>query len=79
MLTPLPPEPDGPPMEVLLEAVTSQSIRVTWKVNAKVNEGCGGSVKSLRRGGFLGCPHTGCALLPILVHDYTTAEKGLNA
>lgn len=30
----LPPsaEPDGPPMEVILQPVTSQSIRVTWKV-----------------------------------------------
>lgn len=26
-------EPDGPPMDVTLQAVTSQSIRVTWKVN----------------------------------------------
>lgn len=25
-------EPDGPPMDVTLQAVTSQSIRVTWKV-----------------------------------------------
>lgn len=25
-------EPDGPPMEVILQPVTSQSIRVTWKV-----------------------------------------------
>lgn len=28
-------EPDGPPMEVILQPVTSQSIRVTWKVNWK--------------------------------------------
>lgn len=25
-------EPDGPPMDVILQPVTSQSIRVTWKV-----------------------------------------------
>ncbi|KAG7266867.1 hypothetical protein CRUP_026074, partial [Coryphaenoides rupestris] len=28
-------QPDGPPMEVILEAVTSQSIRVTWKAPRK--------------------------------------------
>lgn len=28
----VPAEPDGPPMDVILQPVTSQSIRVTWKV-----------------------------------------------
>lgn len=28
-------EPDGPPMDVILQPVTSQSIRVTWKVRVK--------------------------------------------
>lgn len=28
----LPADPDGPPMDVILQPVTSQSIRVTWKV-----------------------------------------------
>lgn len=26
-------EPDGPPMDVVLQPVTSQSIRVTWKAS----------------------------------------------
>lgn len=28
--------PDGPPQEVQLEALSSQSIRVTWRVNSTI-------------------------------------------
>lgn len=52
-----PPAPDGPPMDVTLQPVTSQSIQVTWKVSSLSWSGTETHVMPGEGGGF--SPHDG--------------------
>lgn len=64
------PAPDGPPQDVQLEPISSQSIRVTWKVNTHISTNKIGSVSIWVHSGE---SYNNCALVILFRRDIADA------